>query len=91
MCVDIGNAYINTVCIEKMWCKSGPELEVGKGSVLIIVRVLYGFNSEEAACRSMLSKACGMITFQWITGEKNLEDYFSKTTTTKDLCYISVQ
>ena len=31
--------------------------------------------------------ACGVITVQWIPGEKNLVDLLSKTTITRDLIY----
>ena len=55
---------------------------VARASVMIFVRALYGLKSEEAACREMFSRACSMITVQWIPGENNLEEFLSNTTIT---------
>jgi len=41
---DIGNAYLNAACREKLWTVAGPEFGSEKGSVMIIARALYGLN-----------------------------------------------
>lgn len=47
---DIGNAYLNAQCREKLWTIAGPEF-----SIMIIARALYGLKSSEAAWRSTLA------------------------------------
>jgi len=54
---DIGNAYINAPCREKIWCVAGPEFgPEDEGSVLIIERALYGLKPSDAAWRAMLAQ-----------------------------------
>jgi len=38
MCGDVGNAFLNGVMREKIWCIAGPELGLKIGQVLIIVK-----------------------------------------------------
>jgi len=55
-CVDIGNAYLNAPCREKIWVEGGMEFgSEWEGKVLIITRALYGLKSSGAAWRSMLA------------------------------------
>ena len=46
---DIGNAYLNASCREKLWTLAGPEFGSEKGAVMIIARALYGLKSLGAA------------------------------------------
>ena len=46
---DIGSAYLNALCWEKLWTVAGPEFGSEKGAVMIIARALYGFKSSGAA------------------------------------------
>ena len=39
---DIGNAYLNADCREKLWTIAGPEFGSERGSVIVISRALYG-------------------------------------------------
>ena len=39
---DIGNAYLNVKCREKIWTESGTQFVTEKGMVMIIARALYG-------------------------------------------------
>jgi len=52
---DIGNAYLNAQCREKLWTVAGPEFGSEKGSVMIIARALYGLKSSGSAWRSTLA------------------------------------
>jgi hypothetical protein len=52
---DIGNAYLNAPCREKIWFEAGPELREDEGCVMRITRALYGLRSSGAAWRSMFS------------------------------------
>jgi len=53
---DIGNAYLNAACREKLWTVADPEFGNEKGSVMIIARALYGLKSSGAAWRSTLAR-----------------------------------
>ena len=52
MACDIGNAYLNAPCREKLWTIAGSEFGSEKGSVMIICRALYGLKSSGASWRS---------------------------------------
>ena len=52
---DIGNAYLNAKCREKIWFKAGPECGENAGKVCKLVRALYGLRSSGAAWRDMFS------------------------------------
>ena len=51
---DIGNAYLNAPCREKIWFVMGPECgREMKGRVAKLVRALYGLKSSGASWRKM--------------------------------------
>ena len=54
---DIGNAYLNAPCAEKVHVVCGPELfgDENKGKIAVIVRALYGLKSAGASWRAHLS------------------------------------
>ena len=55
-CCDIGNAYLNADCREKLWTVAGSEFGSEKGTVMIIARALYGLKSSGAAWRAKLAE-----------------------------------
>ena len=61
---DIGNAYLNAPCREKIWFKAGRECGADMGKVMIITRALYGLKSSGASWRAMLSKTIQDMGFQ---------------------------
>ena len=65
LAADIGNAYINAPCREKIWCEAGPEFGSDlQGTVLIIERALYGLKSSAAAWRNMLAQTMVDLGFK---------------------------
>jgi hypothetical protein len=52
---DIGNAYLNAPCREKIWFQAGRECGEDIGKVMIITRALYGLRTSGASWRQMLS------------------------------------
>ena len=54
---DIGNAYLNADCREKLWTVAGPEFGSDNGSVMIIARALYRLKSSGATWRAKLAEA----------------------------------
>jgi len=52
---DIGNAYLNAECREKIWFVAGPECGDAEGKVCKLVRALYGLKSSGASWRAMFS------------------------------------
>ena len=57
MAADIGNAYLNAPCKEKVHVTCGPELfgKENAGKTAVIVRALYGLKSAGASWRNHLS------------------------------------
>lgn len=55
MSCDIGNAYLNAPCREKIWFVAGPECGDLHGKPCKLVRALYGLKSSGAAWRAMFS------------------------------------
>ena len=49
--IDVGNAYLNAECREKLYSYAGPEFGDDEGKLLIIVRAIYGLRSLGAAFR----------------------------------------
>jgi hypothetical protein len=54
---DISNAYLHAPCREKIWTIAGPEFGSDSGSVMVIVRALYGLKSSGASWRAMLAQS----------------------------------
>ena len=52
---DIGNAYLNAKCREKLWTEAGTEFGNEKGMVMIIAIAIYGLKSSGAEWRSKLA------------------------------------
>lgn len=55
MSCNIGDAYLNAPCQEKIWFKAGIECGEDKGKVMIVTHALYGLKSSGAAWRSMFA------------------------------------
>jgi len=49
---DIGNAYLNNPCREKIWTRAGIEFGSDAGCIMIITQALYGLKMSGAAWRS---------------------------------------
>ena len=65
MACDVGNAYLNAPCREKIWFVGG--LECGpeqRGKVLVITRALYGLKSSGAAWRATFAKTLEQLGFK---------------------------
>ena len=62
-CCDIGNAYLNADCREKLWTVAGKEFGSDKGSVMIIAKALYGLKSSGAAWRAKLAETMRTIGY----------------------------
>ena len=60
---DIGNAYLNAPCRERLWTVAGSEFGSEQGSVMIIARALYGLKSSGAAWRSTLAQSMEQLGY----------------------------
>ena len=60
---DIGNAYLNALCREKIWTIAGTEFGSEKGKVMKIVKALYGLKTSGASWRAMLSQSLRDMNF----------------------------
>ena len=63
LAADIGNAYLNATCREKIYTIAEAEFGDIQGKVLILKKALYGLKSSGAAWRSMLSDTILDIEF----------------------------
>ena len=52
---NIGNAYLNAPCREKVWTVAGPEFGEDEGKVFLITRALYGLPGSGSAWRSFFA------------------------------------
>jgi hypothetical protein len=64
LAADIGNAYLNAPCREKVYCMCGPEFGPNEGKTALIVRALYGLKSSGAAWRAHLAQTMHDIGFK---------------------------
>jgi hypothetical protein len=73
MSCDIGNAYLNAPCREKIWFVAGPEFGSHQGQVIKIVRVLYGLKSSGASWRKTLQRTiCEELGFEMTTADPDV-------------------
>ena len=69
---DLGNAYINTPCQEKIWCEAGFELGSNLDStVLIIERALYRLKRSAASWRNMLPQTMIEMGFNFCIADND--------------------
>lgn len=64
MACDVGNAYLNAPCREKVWFKGGIDTGEDRGKILVITRALYGLKSSGASWRSTLATTLTDLGFQ---------------------------
>ena len=60
---DIGNAYLNADCREKLWTLAASEFGSDNESVMIIAKALYGLKSSGAAWRTKLAETMRTMTY----------------------------
>ena len=72
LAADVGNAYLNADCREKIWCIAGPEFGSNQGKKVIIVRALYGLKSSGAAWRAHLASTMSDLHFEPCQAEPDL-------------------
>lgn len=63
MACDIGNAYLNAPCREKIWFVAGPKFGSRQGTVIKVVRALYGLKSR-ASWRAMFNDSIQNMGFK---------------------------
>ena len=61
---DIGNAYLNAPCREKIWFEGGTECGEKKGKVLVVTRALYGLKSAGASWRATFAHTLRELEFR---------------------------
>ena len=72
MSADIGNAYLNAPCREKIWMKAGPEFGDEKDTIFLVVRALYGLKSAGASWRSFFSQTLQELGFKPTRGDPDV-------------------
>eukprot|EP00957_Ditylum_brightwellii_P181850 13853569-Ditylum_brightwellii.AAC.1 len=56
MAADIGNAYLNAPCREKVYFTAGTEFGAKKGQYVVVIRAFYGLKTSGAAWRAFLAQ-----------------------------------
>jgi hypothetical protein len=60
---NIGNAYLNASCCEKIWFQAGWECGADMGKVMVITRALYGLRTSGASWRQTLADTLLSLEF----------------------------
>ena len=64
LAADIGNAYLNAPCREKVYFTAGLEFGPShKGKRVVVVRALYGLKSSGAAFHAHLAQSLASLGF----------------------------
>ena len=70
---DVGNAYLNAPCCEKIWFLGGAEVGTEQqGKVLVITRALYGFKSSGASWCTTLAATLIDMGFEETKADPNV-------------------
>lgn len=72
LAADIGNAYLNADCREKIYFIAGKEFGSKEGSVLIIKKALYGLKSSGAAWRALFSSTLESLNYRRCDGDHDV-------------------
>jgi len=64
LAADVGNAYLNADCREKIWTIAGPEFGSKAGTVMIIEKALYGLKTSGAAWRALLASSLTELGYE---------------------------
>lgn len=60
---DIGNAFITSPCLEKIYSRAGPEWGDKQDAIMIFVKALYGLRSSSRAFRSFFAESLRSMGF----------------------------
>ena len=63
MACDLENAYLNALCMEKIWFEGGLECGSDKGKVCVVACALYGLKSAGASWHATLVQALREIGY----------------------------
>lgn len=72
MSADVGNAYLNAPCKEKIWTLAGLEFGSDAGSVMFVVRALYGLKSSGASWASTLANTLRGMGYSPSEADRNV-------------------
>jgi hypothetical protein len=75
---DIGNAYLNAPCREKIWFQAGRECGEDMGKVMVITRALYGLRTSGASWRQMLSDTLTSKEFGYVQSRGDPDVYLKR-------------
>ena len=72
MAADIGNAYLNAPCREKVYFTAGTEFGAKKGQYVVVIRALYGLKTSGAAWRAFLAQTMYDLGFKSCKADPDL-------------------
>jgi hypothetical protein len=74
LCGDIGNAYVNAFTNEKVYAREGPEFGDLEGSIVIILKALYGLRSSSERWHAHFSDT--LISLQFVPTRYDKDVWF---------------
>eukprot|EP00957_Ditylum_brightwellii_P071882 5463513-Ditylum_brightwellii.AAC.1 len=72
MAADIGNAYLNAQCREKVYFTAGMEFGAKKGQCVVVIRAMYGLKTSGAAWRAFLAQTMYALGFKSCKADPDL-------------------
>ena len=75
---DVGNAYLNAPCREKIWFEAGPEFGEDQGTIMVIKKALYGLKSSGASWRAMLAEL--LVSLKYISSKADPDVWMRRQT-----------
>jgi hypothetical protein len=72
LAADVGNAYLNADCREKIWTIPGPEFGSKAGTVMIIEKALDGLKTSGAAWRSLLASSLTELGYESTKADRDV-------------------
>ena len=72
MAADIGNAYLNAPCREKICTVAGRQFSTDCGAIFLVTRALYGLKLAGAAWWAFFAQALTMLSFRSTRGDSDV-------------------
>ena len=70
--VDVGNAYVNALCKEKVYAIAGPEFGDLQGCIVVIVKALYGLQGLGSAWHAHFSDSLRSMGFKTSQADRDM-------------------
>ena len=87
---NIGNAYLNAPCREKIWTKYGPDFGIQQGCIMLIVREIYRLKYSGTSWREILAETLGKDGLGYTSTAVDKDVWIKKNIFTEGKQYYSM-